>query len=274
MYRDLLVHVDGSSAGRRRVQFAVTLARRMGARLSGIHVTPPPDVPLKFKPSHIASAAAEIALKLGTDARAAATLFTKETRQQLEGACWFEAAGNVAEGISEKARYADLVIVGQYEWQAPLEIHPLPVAHSLALQCGRPVLVVPAEMHSNAIDRVAIAWDGSREAVRAVHDALPVLRLSRSVDIVEVVSPSAENYGVDAKRLAEHLANHGVEVVTEVLRGTTLEEHQALRKLVELGHYDLLVMGSYSKPRWVELLFGGASWSILTSSMIPVLVSH
>jgi nucleotide-binding universal stress UspA family protein len=274
MYRDLLVHVDGSSAGRRRVRFAVALARRMGARLSGIHVTPPPDVPLKFKPSHIASAAADIALKLGADARAAATLFTKETRQQLEGACWFEAAGDVAEGISEKARYADLVIVGQYEWQAPLEMHPLPIVHSLALQCGRPVLVVPAGMRSNAIDRIAIAWDGSREAVRAVHDALPVLRLSRSVDIVEVVGQSAENYGADAKRLAEHLANHGVDVVAEVLRGTALEEHQALRKLVELGHYDLLVMGSYSKPRWVELLFGGASWSILTSSMIPVLVSH
>ena len=274
MYRDLLVHVDASSAGRRRVQFAVALARRMGARLSGIHVTPPPEVPLKFKPSHVASAAAEIALKLASDARAAATLFTKETRQQLEGACWYEAAGNVAQGISEKARYAYLVIVGQYEWQAPLEIHPLPVAHSLALQCGRPVLVVPAGIHSNTIDRIAIAWDGSREAVRAVHDALPVLRLSRSVDIVEVVSQSAENYGADAKRLAEHLANHGVGVVADVLRGTALEEHQALRKLVELGHYDLLVMGSYSKPRWVELLFGGASWSILTSSVIPVLVSH
>ena len=90
----------------------------------------------------------------------------------------------------------------------------------------------------------------------------------------EIVSPSAENYGVDAKRLAEHLANHGVEVVADILRGATLKEHVALRKLVEVGRYDLLVMGSYSKPRWVELFFGGASWSILTSSMIPVLVSH
>jgi nucleotide-binding universal stress UspA family protein len=79
---------------------------------------------------------------------------------------------------------------------------------------------------------------------------------------------------VDARRLAEHLANHGVEVVADILRGTTLKEHEALRKLVELGRYDLLVMGSYSKPRWVELLFGGASWSILTSSIIPVLISH
>ena len=273
MYRDLLVHVDGSSAGRRRVQFAITLAHRMGARLSGIHVTPPPEVPLKFKPSRIAKAASEISLKLASDARAAAALFEEEAKQRLEGA-WFEAAGNVVEGICEKARYADLVILGQYEWQAPLEIHPLPIAHALSLQCGRPVLVVPADVQSNAFDRVAIAWDGSREAVRAVHDALPVLRQSRSVDIVEIVSPSAENYGVDARRLAEHLANHGVEVVADILRGTTLKEHEALRKLVELGRYDLLVMGSYSKPRWVELLFGGASWSILTSSIIPILISH
>ncbi|MGZ5903932.1 MAG: universal stress protein [Reyranella sp.] len=274
MYRDLLVHVDGSDSGRRRVRFAISLARRLGARLSGIHVTPPPDVPLKYKPSQLARAASEIALKLDADNRVAATLFAEETRQHMEGAGWFEAAGDIVEAISEKARYADVVIVGQYEWQAPLETHPLPIAHSLSLQCGRPVLVVPSDVQSNAFDRAAIAWDGSREAVRAVHDALPFLRLSRSVDIVGIVSPSAEGYGTDAKRLAEHLANHGIAVGGDILRGTTLAEHDALQKLVELGNYDLLVMGSYSKPRWVELLFGGATWSILTSSSIPVLVSH
>jgi nucleotide-binding universal stress UspA family protein len=48
MYRDLLVHVDGSSAGRRRLQFAKNLAHRTGARLRGLHVTPAPDVPLKL----------------------------------------------------------------------------------------------------------------------------------------------------------------------------------------------------------------------------------
>ena len=274
MYRDLLVHVDGSSAGRRRLQFAMSLAHRMGARLSGLHVTPAPDVPLKFKPSHVAGAASEIALKLDSDARLASALFMEETGQHAEGACWFEAAGDVVEAISEYARYSDLVIVGQYEWQAPLELHPMPIAHSLSMQCGRPVLVVPSDVQSNALDRAAIAWDGSREAVRAVHDALPFLRLLRSVDIVEIVSPSAESYGRDAKRLTEHLANHGIAVGADILRGTTLAEHEALQKLVALGNYDLLVMGSYSKPRWVELLFGGATWSILTAASIPVLVSH
>jgi nucleotide-binding universal stress UspA family protein len=274
MYRDLLVHVDGSSAGRRRVQFAVTLARRVGARLSGLHVTPPPDVPLKFKPSRIARAASEISLDLASDASTAATLFAEEAKQRLEGACWFEAAGDVVKGLSDRARYADLVILGQYERQAPLEAHPLPIAHSLSLRCGRPVLVVPAGVQPNAIDRVAIAWDGSREVVRAIHDALPLLRLSQSVNIVQIVSPSAENYGTEANQLATHLTNHGIEVGPDVLRGTTLGEHEALGKLIELGHYDLLIMGSYSKPRWLEFLFGGASWSILTSSTIPVLVSH
>ena len=142
---------------------------------------------LKFKPSQIARAASEISLKLASDARAAATVFTERAGGQLERASWFEAAGDVVDGISEKARYADLVIVGQYQWQGPLETHPLPIAHSLSLQCGRPVLVVPADLPSEAFDRVAIAWDGSREAVRAVHDALPFLRLARSVDIVEIV---------------------------------------------------------------------------------------
>jgi nucleotide-binding universal stress UspA family protein len=91
---------------------------------------------------------------------------------------------------------------------------------------------------------------------------------------VKIVSRSAVNYGVDVKRLTTHLTNHGVEVGSDVLRGTTLGEHEALGKLIEYGHYDLLVMGSYSKPRWVEFVFGGATWSILRSSTIPVLVSH
>jgi hypothetical protein len=82
-----------------------------------------------------------------------------------------------AQGISHRARYADLVILGQYEWQGSPETHPLPIAHPVVLRCGRPVLVVPAAVQQSALARIAIAWEGSREAVRAVHDALPLLRL-------------------------------------------------------------------------------------------------
>ena len=272
MFRDLLVHVDGSPAGRRRVQFAVGLAARMDARLSGLHVTPPTEVPPVYKPSRVAQVAAEISSELALDARAAATIFSEEATQRLPESCWFAAKGDVAHAITYKALYADIVIVGQYEWQDSFERHPLPIAHSVVLRCGRPVLVVPAVVQLSALDKIAIAWDGSREAVRAVHDVLPLLRLSRSIQIVTMIHPSAEDDEFDAKSLSAHLANHGIG--TNVLQIRTVDEHASLRKQMEQGQYDLLVMGGYSHPMWLEFIFGGATKSILLSSKIPMLVSH
>jgi len=274
MYRDLLVHVDGSEAGRRRVQVAVDLATRMGARLSGLHVTPPAEVSPRYKPSRVDEVADKISARLASGARAAAAIFGEEATQHLADARWFEADGDVVYGISEKARYADLVILGQYEWQGAPERHPLPIAHPVVLRCGRPVLVVPAAVQPATFANVAVAWDGSREAVRAVHDALPLLRLSQSVQIMTMIGPSAEGDEVDAKSLSAHLTNHGIKVGPDVLQLRTTEEHESLRKQIAEGQYDLLVMGGYSHPIWIEFIFGGATQSILLSSKIPILVSH
>ena len=274
MFRDLLVHVDGSQAGRQRTQFAVDLAARTGARVSGLHVTPPVEVPPRYKPSRVAEVAAEISSKLSADARAAATVFSEEVTQRLDNARWFAATGDIVQGISDKARYADLVILGQYEWQGPSEIHPLPIAHSVVMRCGRPVLIVPAGVQPGALARIAVAWDGSREAVRAVHDALPLLRLSRSVQILTMIRPRAERNEVDAESLSAHLANHGIKFETDVLQIATAREDEALREQIEQGDYDALVMGGYSHPMWLEFIFGGATRSVLLSSKIPILVSH
>jgi nucleotide-binding universal stress UspA family protein len=274
MLRDLLVHVDGGQGGRRRVQFAVGLAARTGARLSGIHVTPAAEVPPLYKASLVDGVAAEIGSKLATDARKAATIFDEEAAQRLADASWFETAGDVIKGISDRARYADLVIVGQYERQGSFETHPLPVAHSVVLQCGRPVLVLPAAVQPCALARIAVAWDGSREAVRAVHDALPLLRLSQSVKIVTVIGLSSEDGEADVESLSAHLANHGITAGSQVLRIGSAKEHESLQRQIEQEDYDLLVMGGYSHPKWQEFIFGGTTQSVLLSSKIPVFVSH
>jgi nucleotide-binding universal stress UspA family protein len=274
MYCDLLVHVDGSPAGRRRIRFAVDLSLRTGARLTGLHVTPPVEVPPFYKARRVPDIAAKTASKLVSDARAAAAIFKEETAQHPTGTSWQEKRGDVVQGITDSARYADLVIVGQYEWQGSPMVHPLPIAHSVALQCGRPVLVVPADTKSNPLNTIAIAWDGSRESVRAIHDALPLLILSQSVQIVAIAALTAEYSNADAKSLAIHLTNHGIKVGTQVIRSTKVKEHVMLRKQIEQGRYDLLVMGGYSNPAWLQFLFGGATQSILLSSAIPVLVSH
>jgi nucleotide-binding universal stress UspA family protein len=274
MFRDLLVHVDGEEAGRRRVQLAFDLAVRMGGRLSGLHVTPPAEVPPRYKPSRVPEVADAISSQLALGARAAAAIFREEAARHMIGTSWHEAVGDVVERVSVKARYADLVILGQYEWQGPPESRPLPIAHSVVVHCGRPVLVVPAAVQLRAFQRIAVAWDGSREAVRAVHDALPFLRLSGEVHMVSMIHPSAADDQVDAKSLSAHLANHGINVATEILQIATDKEPALLRNHIEHGQYDLLVMGGYSQPLWLEFIFGGVSQSLLLSSTIPILVSH
>lgn len=274
MFRDLLVHVDGSQAGRQRLQFAVDLALRTAARLSGLHVMPPPDVPPLYKPSQLDEAVANMSLKLAANARAAREAFKEEVAQRLADTRWFEADGDVVDGICDRARYADLVILGEYERQGPQVAHPLPIAHSVVLRCGRPVLVVPAAAGPISFAKAAIAWDGSREAVRAVHDALPLLALSKSVEIVTIIAPEAVESSDGAKHLSAHLANHGIKIEAGVIQIRSEEEPIALRQAIENADCDLLVMGGYSHPKWLEFMFGGATQSILRVSKIPVLVSH
>ena len=274
MYRDLLVHVDAGEGGRHRIEFAVDLATRTGARLSGLHVTPTADIPPVYKPSQIEAAVAHAAAELAGQTRAARSAFEALAVARAADTSWLELAGDVVEGVSGRARYSDLVILGQDEWQEPLEHHPLPVAHSVVIGCGRPVLVVPPGVTSADFVRIAVAWDGSREAVRAIHDALPFLRSATTVHLLTIVTAPDHNAAEDASNLIAHLASHGVTAESKVTPATRVQEHKALHAAVEQGAYDLLVMGAYSHARWVEFIFGGATQSTLLSSNIPVLVSH
>ena len=236
-----------------------------GARLSGLQVTPPAEVPPRYKPRLVPEVAADISSKLTLDAATAATILKGEATQRLAGASWFEATGDVVQGISQKARCADLVILGQYERQDVVESHPLPTAHSVVLRCGRPVLVVPAVTGPSALANIAIAWDGSREAVRAVHDALPLLRLSSSAQVMKMITPSEDDQA-DWENLSAHLVNHGIEVGPNVLQIRTTEEHKSLQRQIEDGHYDLLVMGGYSHAMWRQFIFGGANSHVVDNT--------
>lgn len=272
MLRDVLVHVDGRADNGQVLRLAIAIAARSGARLCGLHVTPAPDIPAVYKPSRVPGAVGHAGAALAADARAARGAF-EAAASRLDGADWIEAEGDVAEGISARARFADLVIVSQGEWQEPVERHPLPVAHSVVLRCGRPVLVVPDGAASAAFAKVALAWDGSREAVRAIHDALPFLTAATTVHLLSVRTAGAPGDD-DAASMAAHLARHGI--VTESLAEEVpaAQEHAALQARIRRGGYDLLVMGAYSHARWLQFIFGGATQSTLLSSGIPVLVSH
>jgi nucleotide-binding universal stress UspA family protein len=175
------------------------------------------------------------------------------------------------------ARYADLTILGQRNRDSDEAALTRPSPEAVTLASGRPILIVPYAGQFAGIGRsVLVAWNASREATRAVADAIPLLAGAEEVTVMIVdPQPGSEQGGdLPGADIAVHLARHGVTAQVEhtVAAGVPVGE-VILSRAADLGA-DLLVMGAYGHSRARELLLGGATRSILASMTIPVLMSH
>lgn len=273
MIQDVLVHVDATPAGRGRLEYAFALAARHSARLTGVHVLAPVDVPPYFRPSAVEREAAVLEREAKRDADAAKTLFHEMSSGRATPVRWRSLRGGMKHQLCEQAACADIVVLGQYEAEGTPERHPLYLAEEVVLGCGRPVVVAPDSLGGAALlKRVLIGWDGSREAARAVHDAIPLL-LKAGSD-VEVLVADEHGRSAPTADLIDHLGRHGISVdpVRHVhsrkAAGASLLQRLAARE------FDLLVMGAYGHPAWLELFLGGTTRTALMSATTPVLVSH
>lgn len=272
MIRDVLVHTDSTEGGRRRLQYALQLASLFDARLTGVHVLAPVDVPPYYKPHALDAAVRSLAVAGREDAEASEALFRDCIASSPASHRWRSLEGHMAQRICEQARCADLVILGQYEGEGSAERRPLYLAEEVVLGAGRPVLVTPQALDSGfRCDQVLIGWDASREATRAVHDALPLFeRTKPHIDVLSL--PEPEGAGM-AAQLADHLGQHGLSacVTTAAVHGS---DGEALVGALDARAFDLLVIGAYGHPVWRELLFGGSTQSVLAHAPTPVLISH
>jgi nucleotide-binding universal stress UspA family protein len=153
----------------------------------------------------------------------------------------------------------------------------LDVADRLAMESGRPALIVPrTEIREHIGERVLVAWNARREAARAVFDALPILPRAKEVTVVWV-NPQSEldqARDVPAADICAALARHGVtcEATQQLQPRNNIGE--ALLACAKDYSADLMVMGCYGHTRLREFVFGGASRHVLTKMTIPVLMSH
>lgn len=275
MYRDLLVHVDPTTGGRRRLAYALALAEVFDARLTGLHVRAPPDLPPLYKPSRIDQMLEEQDEHLALSAEKAEQLFRSATAAARIPVRWRAASGNMARGIADMARYADLVIVGQYEHEGSYVHHPLALAEDVVRISGRPVIVTPSRVGPGQVERAAVAWDGGAQAVRALHDALPLLEKAADVAVITVGDvETADEAARDLRELADHLTQHGIgaDRIRSVHAGG--QHTGAILEQLRAGGFDLLVMGAFGHPAWLELIFGGTTYDVLESSPVPVLISR
>jgi nucleotide-binding universal stress UspA family protein len=177
--------------------------------------------------------------------------------------------------VIEHSRSADLIVAGQTDpdWESsPLR----DVAEHLALESGRPVLVVPYVGRYPEIGRnVVIAWKAGREAARAVFDALPILKQAEQVQILEIDEGGGGRNGTSADTsIAVALARHGIKpAVRTSVAGEISVGDEILSRLADMGA-DLLVMGAYGHSRMRELVFGGVTRHIARHMTVPTLFAH
>lgn len=277
-YKSILVHLDTSKAVHARFELALRLAKQFDAYLTGLFSVFQPDP----RSLNVMAGTADYYIeheKIRAEERGAIErLFHAELARAKVAGQWKLAAEYANIAVPEAARLADLTIIGQENPYDPESFVADQFVENLVLSAGRPVLLVPyAGQFPTVGSNVLFAWDGSREATRALHDALPFLAHAKritvfSVNPLEGEPPASRVPGAD---IAAIIARHGANVVTEAIegvRGVPIGE-MLLSRASDLGA-DLIVMGCYGHSRWRELVLGGATRSILKSMTVPVLMSH
>ncbi|MTJ82702.1 MAG: universal stress protein [Telmatospirillum sp.] len=277
-FKDILVHVDDARSCPARLAAAVELARTFEAHLIGLHVRKRFEFPGVVAPGYGGELSRIHEDYTAEAAQTAQSLFDQAVRGSGLAVEWRDVLGDVIDTVALHARYADLVIVGQSDADTDdLGDDRHHLADHLVLDAGTPVLVIPFIGCPAGLGRkVLVAWNASREAKRAVGDAMPILEKSQSVKIL-VVNPRNGPSGhgdIAGADICLHLARHGVSAVCESLRAPDVSVGGMLLSRAADDGADLLVMGAYGRSRLRELVLGGATRHILYHMTIPVLLSH
>jgi nucleotide-binding universal stress UspA family protein len=271
-YATLMVYVNVDRVPKRLVGVAASLADKFSAKLIGVSavaIMPPVvaegvvivDNASEFDIAQMKAKLAEAEAKFRAGAGA---------DRQIE---WRSTIDFPTQTLIKEARCADLILLERS--RSSEDMYRVANAGAVILGAGRPILAVPAAVKSFQAEHVVIGWNDTREARRAVFDALPFLHEAKRVTVLEI----CENDQLEAGRLqlddvVHYLARHRIKAEG---RTETLVRGSGADQVVEFAQNedaDLLVTGAYGHSRLNEWIFGGMTRDLLTSSPICCLMSH
>ena len=271
-YATLMVWVNIDHVSKHFVGVAASVADKFAANLLGLSavaIVPPfvaegvvvIDNATEFDVAKVKASLAEA----GNKVQAAAG-----TGRQIE---WRSVIEFPTETLISEARCADLVVIES--GRSAGDMYRSADVGAAILGAGRPFLVVPAAVKSLTADHVMIGWKDTREARRAVQDALPFLHEAKRVTVLELCEKeqmeTARNRVDDVVR---YLAQHRIKAERRVeiqARGSRADQ---IIGWADDEEADLLVTGAYGHSRLNEWMFGGMTRDLLTTSPICCLMSH
>jgi len=273
-YRCMMVVLDATPSNAVRAEAAIALARKFGAHLIGL--APIPVDELQFLEATAPEDRLRASAALATQARELAQHF--RNRCETAKLPSFESLADTSPALDSVAMHAqctDLLILSQPDPSLPNHGEQVADLERALLRCARPVLVLPYT-HTESVhtSRVLLAWDGSRESVRAMTDALPLLRRAEIVRLMHWRDEPDGNQALEQlDSIRQWLALQGVDAEAHD-EMTTIPIGEALLNEASDMSANLIVMGAYGHSRWTERLLGGVSKTLLQSMTVPVLMSH
>ena len=273
-YKTILLHLDEHPRRSERTEIAVRLAEAFDGQLVGAFAAQTAFIPSPAL-AEVGPEMLEIEQRNRRVALSSAEAdFSELARRGGIRYAWRDAVGAAGfESLLAAARCADLIVAGQPE---PDDANHRAFIGEMLLSVGRPVLLVPyVGRYPKVGQRVFVAWNGSREAARAVGDALPFLSRAAAVEVVEFDTQSGRGKVDPADAdVGAYLARHGVKVTVSRHHVPDLAIGEQILSRAADHSADLIVMGAYGHSRMRELILGGATRTLLESMTVPVLLSH
>jgi nucleotide-binding universal stress UspA family protein len=288
--KTILVPLDGTDAAKPAIEMGLAAAKEFAAHVEVLHVRPNPKdaVPLlgEGMSGTMIEEMIEIAEKEAQErAHKARAMFDEYCSRHAVGkadqpapglgvsAGWRDETGREDEITALRGRLADLIVVGR-----PLPDSPASSTMTLnaaLTETGRAVIVMPpgaAPGKDGLAAKVAISWNGSTEASRAVAAAMPIIERAKEVLVVtiNVAEPSVTS----AAEIGKYLAWHGIRAKVESHAVPERQVGEEVVKQCARFGADLLVMGAYTRSRLRRLIFGGVTQYVLSSSTVPALMVH
>jgi nucleotide-binding universal stress UspA family protein len=270
-FKTIIVHVDDDEQSTSRVKFAAALAQAQSARLIGVaaFTIPPPTV---------GAAGFAVTVPIGEALSKSVTdrlkefqaEFTKQSAAAGE-AEWRSAIDIPNSFLAENARAADLVIAGSSATADSASTFRRVDIGDLIMRIGRPVLVPAADAEQLDADTVLVAWRDSREARRALRDALPFLVAAREVVVATVDDRTTETIRESLDDALAFLSGHGVAARTQILNGAA---PAAIVEAAARTGAGLIVSGGYGHSRLREWAFGGVTRTLLANDSVSRLMSN